>query len=571
VGNVYYSNLVDIYERLEKVTSKLEKTHILAKFFKETPSDELEKVVLLVQGKVFPKFTGYELGIAAQMMIKAISKFTGFSTDKVNDWFREKGDLGLVAEECVAKKKQVVLFSEKLTIDKVFDNLQKLAFLTGAGSQDKKLNIIGDLLASAEPKEARYIVRTVLGELRVGVAEGIIRDSIVEAFLLREDMSKAEKRDLTDLVNYAWSILSDYGEVARIAKEKGVEGLKKVRLQPGRPYQVMLGLAAKSIDDVVKEFGKIAAEWKYDGMRTIIEKKGDSIWLFSRRLENITNQFPDIVEFAKEALPVDECIVEGETLGIDTKTGYPLPFQALSQRIQRKYNIEKMVKEIPIQVNVFDIVYLNGEMLLDKPFIERRKILEQTIKVIPGKFQLSKQIVTDDLKKLEEFYQEALRARQEGLMLKVLDAPYTFGRHVGTMYKIKPIMETLDLVIVGAEWGTGSRANWLSSYVIACRDPNTGKYLPVGMMGTGLSEEQFKKMTEALKPLIISQKGKYVEVRPEVVVEVGYQEIQKSPNYESGMALRFPRLIRVRDDKSADECDTIERVKALYKSQGKAG
>ena len=568
---MYYSNLVDIYERLEKVTSKLEKTHILAKFFKETPSDELEKVVLLVQGKVFPKFTGYELGIAAQMMIKAISKFTGFSTDKVNDWFREKGDLGLVAEECVAKKKQVVLFSEKLTIDKVFDNLQKLAFLTGAGSQDKKLNIIGDLLASAEPKEARYIVRTVLGELRVGVAEGIIRDSIVEAFLLREDMSKAEKRDLTDLVNYAWSILSDYGEVARIAKEKGVEGLKKVRLQPGRPYQVMLGLAAKSIDDVVKEFGKIAAEWKYDGMRTIIEKKGDSIWLFSRRLENITNQFPDIVEFAREALPVDECIVEGETLGIDTKTGYPLPFQALSQRIQRKYNIEKMVKEIPIQVNVFDIVYLNGEMLLDKPFIERRKILEQTIKVIPGKFQLSKQIVTDDLKKLEEFYQEALRARQEGLMLKVLDAPYTFGRHVGTMYKIKPIMETLDLVIVGAEWGTGSRANWLSSYVIACRDPNTGKYLPVGMMGTGLSEEQFKKMTEALKPLIISQKGKYVEVRPEVVVEVGYQEIQKSPNYESGMALRFPRLIRVRDDKSADECDTIERVKALYKSQGKAG
>jgi len=568
---VYYSNLVDIYERLEKVTSKLEKTHILAKFFKETPSDELEKVVLLVQGKVFPKFTGYELGIAAQMMIKAISKFTGFSTDKVNDWFREKGDLGLVAEECVAKKKQVVLFSEKLTIDKVFDNLQKLAFLTGAGSQDKKLNIIGDLLASAEPKEARYIVRTVLGELRVGVAEGIIRDSIVEAFLLREDMSKAEKRDLTDLVNYAWSILSDYGEVARIAKEKGVEGLKKVRLQPGRPYQVMLGLAAKSIDDVVKEFGKIAAEWKYDGMRTIIEKKGDSIWLFSRRLENITNQFPDIVEFAKEALPVDECIVEGETLGIDTKTGYPLPFQALSQRIQRKYNIEKMVKEIPIQVNVFDIVYLNGEMLLDKPFIERRKILEQTIKVIPGKFQLSKQIVTDDLKKLKKFYQEALRARQEGLMLKVLDAPYTFGRHVGTMYKIKPIMETLDLVIVGAEWGTGSRANWLSSYVIACRDPNTGKYLPVGMMGTGLSEEQFKKMTEALKPLIISQKGKYVEVRPEVVVEVGYQEIQKSPNYESGMALRFPRLIRIRTDKSADECDTIQRVESLYKSQGKVG
>ena len=331
------------------------------------------------------------------------------------------------------------------------------------------------------------------------------------------------------------------------------------------------GLAAKSIDDIVREFGKIAAEWKYDGMRAIIEKKGDRIWVFSRRLENVTKQFPDIVELAKDGLPVDECIVEGEILGIDAKTGYPLPFQALSQRIQRKYGIEKMAKEIPVQVNIFDIVYLNGEMLLDKPFIERRKILEKTVKTIPGKFQLSKQIITDDLEKLEEFYQEALSAKQEGLMLKVLDAPYTFGRHVGTMYKIKPIMETLDLVIVGAEWGTGLRAKWLSSYVIACRDPNTGKYLPVGMMGTGLSEEQFQKMTETLKPLIISQKGRYVKVRPEIVVEVGYQEIQKSPNYESGMALRFPRLIRIRTDKSADECDTIDRVMALYKSQGRAG
>lgn len=565
-----YIRLVELYEKLERIPSKLEKTHILAKFLRETSSHELEKVVLLVQGRVFPKFTSYELGIATQMIIRAISRFTGFPREKVEDLFREKGDLGLVAEECRAKMKQVVLLYEKLTVDKVFNELQKLAFLTGPGSQDRKLNLIGELLTSAEPKEAKYIVRTILGELRVGVAEGILRDSVVEAFLLKEGMSKREKQMLTDLVNYAWNILSDYGEVARIAKEEGIEGLKKVRLQPGRPYQVMLGLAAKSIDDIVREFGKIAAEWKYDGMRAIIEKKDDKIWIFSRRLENVTKQFPDIVELAKEGLPVDECIVEGEILGIDAKTGYPLPFQALSQRIQRKYGIEKMAKEIPVQVNIFDIVYLNGEMLLDRPFIERRKILEKTVKTIPRKFQLSKQIITDDLEKLEEFYQEALSAKQEGLMLKVLDAPYTFGRHVGTMYKIKPIMETLDLVIVGAEWGTGSRAKWLSSYVIACRDPNTGKYLPVGMMGTGLSEEQFQKMTETLKPLIISQKGRYVKVRPEIVVEVGYQEIQKSPNYESGMALRFPRLIRIRTDKSADECDTIDRVMALYKSQGRA-
>ena len=568
---MYYSRLVDIYEKLESVSSKLEKTHIIANLLRETPTEDLDKIVLLIMGRVFPRYTGYELGIATQMAIKAIAQFTGFSTKEVEGLFREMGDLGLVAEKCIRERKQSTLFAEKLTVDKVFNTLQKLPFLTGAGSQDRKLKLIGDLLASAEPKEARYILRTVLEELRVGVAEGLIRDAIVEAFLLKEDASNEEKRRLADIVDYAWNILSDFGEVARIAKTKGVDGLKSVKLQPGRPYQVMLGLAVKSIEEIVNEFGTIAAEWKYDGMRTIIEKKGDKIWLFTRRLENVTMQFPDLVELARKGLPVKECIVEGETLGIDIKTGYPLPFQVLSQRIHRKYDIDQMVKQIPIQVNIFDIVYLNGEMLLDKPFKERRKILEKTVKIIPGKFQLSKQIITSDLKELEKFYQEALNAKQEGLMLKVLDAPYTFGRHVGVMYKIKPIMETLDLVIVGAEWGTGARAKWLSSYVVACRDPNTGKFLPVGMMGTGLSEEQFQEMTERLKPLIISQKGTHVEVRPEIVVEVGYQEIQKSPNYESGMALRFPRLIRVRDDKSPEEADTIDRVEELYKSQGREG
>ncbi|MGQ4833781.1 MAG: ATP-dependent DNA ligase [Candidatus Asgardarchaeia archaeon] len=397
---MYYSDLVQLYEKLEKTSSKLEKTHILAEFLKGTSSDELEKVILLVQGRVFPKYTMYELGVATQMVIRAIARYTGFSVEKVNDLFREKGDLGLVAEECVANRKQVILFSEKLTIDKVFDDLQKLAFHTGVGSQNRKLNLIGDLLTSAEPKEAKYIIRTILGELRVGVAEGIIRDAIVEAFLLVEATRKEEKKSLTDLVDYAWNILADYGEVARIAKEKGVEGLKNVKLQLGRPYQVMLGLAAKSIESIVREFGKIAAEWKYDGMRVIIEKKKDTIWIFSRRLENVTKQFPDAVELAKKGLNADEVIVEGELLGIDKNSGDPLPFQVLSQRIQRKYNIEKMVKEIPIQINVFDIVYLNGNMLLQKPFIERRKILESVVNEIPGKFQLSKQIITDNLKEL---------------------------------------------------------------------------------------------------------------------------------------------------------------------------
>jgi len=352
---------------------------------------------------------------------------------------------------------------------------------------------------------------------------------------------------------------------------EGADGLRRVRLRLGRPFQVMLGLSAKSIDEIIEKFGRVAAEWKYDGVRIIIEKGGGRIWLFTRRLEDITEQFPDIVEMAEKGLHAEECIVEGETLGIDVKAGRPLPFQMLSQRIHRKYDVNRMAQQIPVQVNLFDIVYLDGEMFLNKVFQERRGILQKLVRVDPGRFQLSRQIITDDPEELKRFYHEALSAKQEGLMLKVLDAPYRFGRHVGTMYKIKPIMKTLDLVIIGAEWGAGARVRWMSSYVLACRDPDTGRFLSVGMIGTGLSEEEFENMTENLKPLIISEKGKNVEVKPKIVVEVGYQEIQRSPNYESGMALRFPRLIRIREDKSPMECDTIQRIKELYKSQGRAG
>ena len=330
-----YCSLISTYESLGRVSSKIKKTHILAEFFRETQPPDLEKVVLLVQGRVFPRFSGYELGIAAQMMIKAISKFTGFPSGEIEDRFREMGDLGLVAEEYVEKRKQVIPSAGKLTIDGVFRNLRKLAFISGVGSQDKKFVLIGELLVSAKPKEARYIVKTVLGELRVGVAEGIIRDAIAEAFLLRRGLSREERRKLRDLVDYAWRITSDYGEVARIAKTRGADGLRDVRLRLGRPIQVMLGLSAKSIDEIIGKFGNVAAEWKYDGMRIIIEKSGGRIWLFTRRLENITKQFPDIVELAEKRLHAEECIVEGETLGIDIKTGRPLPFQLLSQRIHR--------------------------------------------------------------------------------------------------------------------------------------------------------------------------------------------------------------------------------------------
>jgi DNA ligase-1 len=564
-----YKLLCDYYERLEKESSKLEKTKILAELFSKCSLEELEKVVFLVQGIVYPKYTQLELGIATQLMIKAMAKAYGTSEEKIEEEFARLGDLGLVAEKLSKNKKQVTLIKKTLSVKKVFEELRKLPLFSGEGSQERKIQTIYHLLLMAEPKEAKYVTRTILGELRIGVAEGLIRDAIVEAFLPIK--TKEEKERSEEAVDYAWNILSDFSLVAKIAKEKGIEGLKNVKIEIGRPIQVMLGEKAESIEEVVREFGEVAAEWKYDGMRTIIMKKNDKIWLFTRRQEDVTKQFPDLVELCKKGIKANECVIEGEAIAVDPKTNIPMAFQVLSQRIHRKYDIEKMIEKIPIQIHLFDIVYLNGEMLINKPLIERRKILESIIEVIPGKFELAKQLITKDVKKIEEFYNEAINAKQEGLMLKVLNSPYRFGRHVGGWYKIKPTMENLDLVIVGATWGEGARANWLTSFELAVRDPDTGNFLRCGMMSTGLTEEEYEMMTEMLKPLIIQERGKEVKVRPKIVVEVKYQEIQKSPNYESGYALRFPAFVRLREDKGPEEADTIERLVELYKSQGKAG
>ena len=566
-----YSVLVNYYEKLESTTSKLKKTKILAELFKNVSKENLPKIVLLVQGIVYPKYMQMELGIASQLMIKAISRATGYSEKEIEEIFKKTGDLGLTAEQCVKKRRQAILFRKKVSLENVFENIRKLALITGEKSQEKKLSIIAELLTSAEPKEAKYIVRTILEELRVGAAEGIIRDAIASAFLVEENASKEEKENAIKAVEYAWNVLSDFGEVAKIAKEEGIEGLKKVKPILGKPLQVMLGLSAKDIESVVKEFGKVMVQYKYDGMRAQCHKKGDRVWIFTRRQEDVTKQFPDLVNAVKNNVLAKECIVEGEAWAVDPKTKKPMPFQKLSHRIHRKYEIERMVEEIPVQLNVFDVVYLDGKILFNKKQIERFRILKKIIKEEEGKIKIAKTLITDNIKEIEKFYHEALNEKQEGIMIKVLDAPYIFGRHVGGWYKIKPTMETLDCVIVGASWGEGARAKWLTSYELGVRDPDTGDFLRCGMMGTGLTEEQFENMTKILKPLIISEKGKEVKVKPKIVVEVAYQEIQKSPHYESGFALRFPRFVRLREDKSPEEVDTIERIRQLYLSQGRVG
>ncbi|MFQ6020988.1 MAG: ATP-dependent DNA ligase [Candidatus Aenigmatarchaeota archaeon] len=553
-----YQILTDYYEKLEKTSKKLEKTDIIAELLKKTSHNSINKVVRLIRGSVFPEWSDEEMGVADKLMIKAIAKAYGASEREVVNNFKKTGDLGTTAEYLNKLKRQRTLGKKELTINKVFEDMEKIAKQSGAGSQERKLNLIAGLLSNAKPKESIYIVRTVLGQLRVGVAGGILRDAIAKAF-------KVDARE----VERAWSLYPDYGEVARILKKKGKRGISRIGIELGKPMRLMLAIKSPDLKTALKDAKNPAIEYKYDGMRTQIHKKGSKIWLFTRRLENVTKQFPDLVKLCKECIKAKECIIEGELLGIDPKTKRPLPFQKLSQRIHRKYDIGRMTKEIPIEMNLFDITYLNGKLYFNEPLKTRLKALEKIIKVKKGKFQIAARLETKNYKKAEEFYKKSLKAGHEGVVVKNLNAHYRIGRHVGHWWKVKPELENLDLTIIGATWGTGKRTGWLGSFVLGCKKGS--KYVACGMLGTGVKEKAegvtFKQLTKMLKPYIISEKGNKVKIRPHIVIEVAYGEIQKSPNYESGFALRFPRFIRLRPDKSVKQVDSVIRIKHLYNIQ----
>jgi DNA ligase-1 len=571
-----YSRLAAVYSELERTSSKLDKVGIIAAVLRECRGEDLYRVTMLLQGRVFPPWSEREIGIATQLMIKTISNSTGFGEKEIEREFRDSGDLGLVAEKLVSKKRQSTLFNRKLTIGMVFENLQKLADTEGRGSQQRKFQLVSEMMGSADPVEAKYIVRTVLGDLRIGVAEGIVRDSITKAYFGK--LEGSEYKEAGKAVEWAWFLRPDYGEVAKIASESGLDGLRKVRLEVGKPYMVQLSEKSPGIEEALGSYEEPALEYKYDGARICIHKKGEKVWFYTRRLENITEQFPEVREMAVKAVKAKSCIIEGEMIGIDKKSGRPLPFQFLSQRIRRKYGIERIMREIPVKVRLFDMVYLVDKVMFAKAQKERWEGLKNVISPIGDSFKLAEHIETRDIGEAEAFYKKALSSGHEGLIIKDTRALYQPGRRVaGGWLKVKPTMENLDLVVIGATWGTGKRAGWLGSLVLGCRDEN-GEFRECGMIGTGIKEKAAQKgarregvtfdmLMELLRPNIESEKGNSVRIRPRVVIEVAYEEIQKSPNYSSGYALRFPRLVSIRDDRKPEDSDDIQRIERLFLEQ----
>ena len=553
-----YLKLVDVYQQLEQTTKRLEKTAIIAEFLTTVSEKELATVINLLQGYVFPQWDDRNSGLSSRLMLKAIAKATGSNIDTIEKSWNKEGDLGIVAKKLITKKKQTTLFSVDLTIKKVVANVQKLATLEGTGTVDRKVSLVAELLTSASPEEARFIVRTVLEELRIGIAAGIVRDAIAKTFEV--DAKEVER---------AFDVVGDYGEIAVHAKHCT---LQEVRLSVGRPLNSMLSILAKNVEESFKALGSPAQfEPKLDGFRLQIHKHNNDIKLFTRRLEEVTKQFPEVVTYIKTHVTAKVCILDAEAVGIDLKTGRHLPFQHVSQRIRRKYHIEEIAKKLPVEVNVFDVLFIDGKSLLDEPLQQRRKQLENVVKSEQKKIKVTEVLVTSDAEKARAFYDAALANGNEGVMAKNINSVYRPGRYVKGWCKLKPTLEPLDVVITGGMYGEGKRSKWLASFTVACRNNNT--FVEIGKVGTGVKEKDatgvtFAELTKLLEPLILEQKGLEVKIKPKIVVEVLYEELQKSPTYSSGFAMRFPRILRLRtQEKTAKDVNTLDDVERIYAIQ----
>ncbi len=468
----------------------------------------------------------------------------------------------MVAEKILgSKKKQQGLFEKRLSVERVLENLRKLPTVEGSGSVDLKIGYIIDLLHSATSEEAKYIVRTVLADLKIGVGIGILRDAIAVYCFAPKGLE--DKKTCAKAVQEAYDKATDFKEVFERACS---DELEKIKLVPGKALKVMLFPKAQGVEDAFRIIGRPAAfEYKYVGFRVMVNKGEDGeIKIFTRALENVTMQFPDIIEAVKDNVVGDNFILDAEAVGFDSATGKYTDFQAISQRIRRKHGIGEMREKLPVELVVFDIVFLNGDSLIDVPFEKRRELLKGIVREKKKKIVLARQIVTSDNNEVEVFYNEALDDNQEGLMGKRLDSPYKPGARIGYAVKLKPDDSDFDVVITGAEWGTGKRAGWLTSFDIACRGEDD-ELLGIGKVSTGLKEIEgegvtFKEMTDMLEKLVMKVDGRHVEVSPEVVVSVRFQDVQRSPTNSSGFALRFPRILRLRADRGAEDIVSVKEI-----------
>lgn len=577
-----FDTLVETYQKLESTTKRLEMTDILADLFKEATSGEIDKIIYLTQGKIHPDWKGEpEIGMAEKMVIETLTRVTGLKKAQVEQMVQELGDIGLTAEKAMASKKQSGFFTKSLTVGDVYGKLDEIARKEGTGSAKQKMDGLGSLLANASPLGARYLSRMVEGKLRLGIGDMTILDSLAQAYA----GSKSERPTL----ERAYNLSSDLGAVAVTLLEEGMDGVENFKVRIGYPIRVMAAQRLSTAEEVIEKLGGYcSAEFKLDGERFQIHKKGEMVQIFSRRLENITYMYPDAVEMTKKQITVAEAIIEGEAVAYDPDTGDDLPFQTLMQR-RRKYGIEEMMKQIPIRVYLFDCLY-DGEDLTLQPYPKRISSL-QAIAEQTDDYKLVERLETDDPAELDKFFQLAISAGTEGLVVKSTadDSIYRAGARSWLWVKLKrsyqsKMQDQVDLVVVGALYGRGRRAGSYGALLVAAYDPEDDMYKTVCKVGSGFTDENLAEMPDRLDEYRMEHKPSNVDsllepdvwFEPVVVMEVLGDEITLSPLHKaafnmlregSGLAIRFPRFTRWRDDKSADEATQVSEIVDMYNAQ----
>lgn len=575
--------IAETFEKMESTTKRLELTQHLVDLFKQTPPEIISKVVYLIQGKIRPDYEGIELGVAEKLAIRAISKSTGISVRRISETYAEDGDLGHAAAKMIEQKMQTTFLAQDITVERVYETLYKIAKLEGQRSQDMKMKYVASLLNDATPQEAKFILKIAMGVLRLGIADNTIMDSLAISYT-----GSKENREKLEM---AYNVSSDLGKVAETISKNGLVGLTEFHVSVFSPIRPMLAERVKSESEAVEKLGKeFAAEYKLDGERVQIHYSDNKIILYSRRLENITSYYPDIVENIPKALKTTSVILEAEAVAINENSGEFLPFQELMHR-RRKYNIDRIVEKYPITVNLFDVLYLNGKEILDEPYQTRRKKLEEITKE-DDYTKLITKITVHSENEIEDFLENGINAGCEGLMLKALDAPYRAGARGSNWLKLKreyrnELGDSLDLVVIGAFFGKGRRTGKYGTLLLATYNQENDVFESICKVGTGFTDDSLDQLYQILQNKVTLKKNPRIEsgmepdvwFEPELVIEIVASEITLSPVHTtakdsirsgSGLALRFPKFTgKIRVEKASEDASTDQEVVALYKNQKK--
>ena len=570
---------------MEKTASRLALTDYLVSLLKITPADLIDKVVYLIQGKLYPDYEGIELGLAEKMAIRALAYSAGVEVSIIEANYRRTGDLGDTAQEVMKTKNQTTLLSEKMTVERVYHTLDKIARTAGSGSQELKLRLVSNLLNDATYREAKYIMKFIMGTLRLGIADHTIMDSLALAF--------TGNRVHRHILEKAYNVSSDLGEVAKLLATKGLESVKSQQITLFKPVRPMLGERVRSSEEAMEKInGRAAAEYKLDGERIQIHKGKAKVELFSRRLEKVTDHYPEITG-AISSIIGSEAILEAEVVAINPLTGEYLPFQELMHR-RRKYEINQAVENYPVSLNFFDILYIDGQDTTSLPYFKRRKIIENALHMDKreDKIRIVPQTIVKKAEEIERFMALAIENGCEGLMLKQLSSTYRAGAREFAWIKLKreyrsDIADTLDLVIIGALFGRGRRVGKYGALLLASFDADSNMFKSVCKVGTGFTDEHLKEFYDNLECHIISHRHPRVDsgmemdvwFEPKIVIDVIASEITLSPSHTAamdkirkgyGLALRFPKFTgKIRYDKNPEDATNIEELISMYKAQMK--